>query len=75
MADIRKRPGPPERDRDGSLKIDPKTGEVKRETRWQARVRIDGYSKSRTFKLKGEATAWATGIEAENRVIALWEVP
>lgn len=67
MADIRKRLGPKVRGSDGKHQIDRKTGETKRETRYQARIRLHGYSLSRTFKLRGEAQAWATRVEAEIR--------
>lgn len=37
----------------------------KRGERWQARVRINGVSKAKTFRNKGQATTWANELERQ----------
>ncbi len=63
--DIRQRPGSPLKDSKTGLPKRDAGGGIRREVRWQARVRRDGHSVSRSFPRKLEAEAWATRTEAK----------
>lgn len=65
MADIRARPGPIIRNRDGEPRLNEK-GEPKREKRWQVRIRRAARPPLfKTFERKIDAEAWARAQERE----------
>lgn len=65
MADIRPRPGPIIRDKNGDPKLD-ENQEPKRERRWQVRIRRTGRPPLfKTFERKIDAEAWARAQERE----------